>query len=60
MIWSMKVCLLLVVRCGDGTVWLIVYGLVDVIKGPLDQYQQWVSQGRLRDDEYQRGTEPSS
>lgn len=23
--------------------------------GPLDQYQQWVSQGKLRDDEYQRG-----
>jgi protein AFG1 len=23
--------------------------------GPLDQYQHWVSQGKLRDDEYQRG-----
>lgn len=23
--------------------------------GPLDQYQQWVSEGKLRDDEYQRG-----
>jgi hypothetical protein len=27
-----------------------------VIKGPIDQYQRWVSEGKLRDDEYQRGT----
>ncbi|KAI5837970.1 putative mitochondrial ATPase [Morchella snyderi] len=30
-------------------------GTQGVIKGPIDQYQRWVSEGKLRDDEYQRG-----
>lgn len=35
---------------------VITNGCVEENKiGPLDQYQQWVSEGKLRDDEYQRG-----
>lgn len=35
---------------------VIAYGCLEGHTiGPLDQYQQWVSEGKLRDDEYQRG-----